>query len=306
MIVKRKYESSLPGPEYTIHELLELGVVVVDKHRGPTSSQVTAYVRDLFNAKKAGHGGTLDPGVSGVLPVLLNRASRLAKYLLEAGKEYVAYVKFHSEVDERRLLKTLKLFTGPIYQKPPVRSAVSRRLRIKRVYDFKLIEFYGREALIWRSVESGTYIRKLVRDIGLYMGVNAHMAELRRVRAGPFREEEALNVLELRCLKEKYEETGDEKYIRIAVRPPEEAVRHLPKIYVTDAAAVRVSHGSPLFAPGVVAFTEDLKKNSYAAMLTAKGRLIGIVLSLVDAEELKSMEKGEVAKPRTILRVIEE
>jgi len=301
LIVRREYRSSLPGPEYSIEELLEYGVVVVDKHRGPTSSQVTAYVRDLFKAKKAGHGGTLDPNVSGVLPVLLNRASRLSKYLLEAGKEYVAYVKFHSPVDERTLLKALRLFTGPIYQKPPVRSAVSRRLRIRHVYEFELIEFTGREALIRRSVESGTYIRKLVHDIGLYIGVMAHMAELRRIRAGPFREEEALNVLELRCLKEKYDETGEEKYLRLAIRPPEDAVRHLPKIYVTDPAARSISHGGKLFAPGVVAFTDDLKKGSYVALMTAKGRLIAIGISLVSAEELKEMKKGEVARPKTVL-----
>jgi len=169
-----------------IEKLLDYGIINVDKPKGPTSHQVSAYVQQILNIKKSGHSGTLDPKVTGVLPVALSRATRVVQAILPAGKEYVVLMQLHKPVAEGKLMNTLKNFQGKIKQMPPLKSAIKRRLRERTIYYLDVLEIDGQDVLFKVGSQAGTYIRKLVHDIGQDLDVGAHMAELRRTKAGPF------------------------------------------------------------------------------------------------------------------------
>ncbi|RLF91520.1 RNA-guided pseudouridylation complex pseudouridine synthase subunit Cbf5, partial [Thermococci archaeon] len=169
-----------PPDKRPIELHMQFGVINLDKPPGPTSHEVVAWIKKLFNLEKAGHGGTLDPKVSGVLPVALEKATRVVQALLPAGKEYVALMHLHGDVPEDKIIRVMKEFEGEIIQRPPLRSAVKRRLRTRKVYYIEILEIEGRDVLFRVGVEAGTYIRSLIHHIGLALGVGAHMAELRR------------------------------------------------------------------------------------------------------------------------------
>ena len=177
--------------ERSIAERIRLGVAIVDKPGGPTSHQVSAWVRDMFGVPKAGHSGTLDPRVTGVLPVALADATRAVEAVLEGDKEYVGVMQLHQDVDERRVRSMMARFVGEIYQIPPIRSAVKREQRTRHVYDLEPLEVDGRNVLFRVRCESGTYIRTLCADIGDALGVGANMVDLRRTRAATFGEADA-------------------------------------------------------------------------------------------------------------------
>src|SRR5207253_3243649 len=131
----------------TIQERIRLGVAIVDKPAGPTSHQVSAWVRDMFSVPKAGHSGALDPRVTGVLPVALADAARAVEAVLAGDKEYVGVFQLHQDVDPRRVRSMMARFVGEIYQVPPVRSAVKREQRTRRVFELEPLEIDGRDVL---------------------------------------------------------------------------------------------------------------------------------------------------------------
>src|SRR5207247_170862 len=126
--------------ERGIREHLRLGVVNLDKPAGPTSHQVVAWLKKAIDVDKAGHGGTLDPQVTGVLPIAILEATRVIRTLLEAPKEYVAVLETHRATKPERIRAVLKEFVGPIYQVPPLKSAVKRELRVRRIYALDVME----------------------------------------------------------------------------------------------------------------------------------------------------------------------
>jgi len=132
-----RYEGIRAGPygkrpeERTVEELLKSSVVLIDKPSGPTSHQVSAWVKRILGADNTGHSGTLDPHVTGVLPVAVGRATKALEVLLPYGKEYVGVMRFHSRVGRKEVEEVFREFTGKIYQTPPVRAAVKRALRSK-------------------------------------------------------------------------------------------------------------------------------------------------------------------------------
>ena len=130
----------LPPEERNLQQKLKRGVVVVDKVPGPTSHEVVAWVKKLMDLDHVGHGGTLDPKVTGVLPVTVEASTKCVQALLDSGKEYVTIMRTHEDVEEKKLLPILKEFEGEIFQRPPLRSAVSRRLRTRYIYR---IEYLG-------------------------------------------------------------------------------------------------------------------------------------------------------------------
>jgi tRNA U55 pseudouridine synthase TruB len=151
-----------PPGKRSIPELLELGIINLDKPANPTSHEVTAWVKQILGINKAGHGGTLDPAVTGCLPVALDRATRALQVLLPAGKEYICIMKLHTPVSQNKLLSVLETFRGKIYQTPPLRSNVKRRLRVRKIYALKLCEYDNSQLTLLRiRCEAGTYIRKL-------------------------------------------------------------------------------------------------------------------------------------------------
>ena len=255
-------------------QLLDYGIVNIDKPEGPTSHQVADYAKRIIGAKKAGHSGTLDPGVTGVLPVAMGRATRIVQLLLTAGKEYVAVMHVHDAVPEQQLRATLRRFEGRIEQLPPVRSAVKRALRVRSVYHLEVLEIAERDVLFTASVEAGTYIRKLIHDIGRELRCGAHMADLRRTRAGPFTEESLVTLQDFADAVHYFRDGNDKMLLR-CMQPVERAVEHLPKVWVLDAAVETLCHGSDLFLPGISAFHSGIVAGHTVALMTLKEELIG-------------------------------
>lgn len=286
-----------PPGERTISEHIHKGVANVDKPAGPTSHQVTSWVKDIFDLKKAGHSGTLDPKVTGVLPVALGDATKTLQALLLAGKTYVTLMKLHSDTTNSQIKKVLASFNGEIYQRPPLKSAVKRELRVRTIYSIKYLERDQDYVLYTVDCEAGTYIRKLCHDIGLVLGVGAHMQELRRTRAGPYGED---TLVTLHDLRDAWEER-DEEALRRLVQPMETAVQHLPKIWVRDSAVSAVCHGAALAAPGVARATADVGEGSLTGLFTLRGELVGLARSQADAKEIVSMKKGQVASLERIV-----
>lgn len=225
--------------------LLRRGVVNVDKPSGPTSHQVAAWVRDITGVTKAGHTGTLDPGVTGCLPVLLGRSARIADLFRGDPKTYVFVLQLHG--DAAGVEEVFTEFTGEILQRPPVKSGVKRRVRRRVIHDLELLERDGRRVLGRVECEAGTYIRKLCHDVGLALGVGAHMQELRRIASGLFGVEDAVY---LQDLVDAVERGGDE--VRGVVDPIENYLDQYPRVRVKDSAVDALAHGAPLYRPGVL------------------------------------------------------
>ncbi|MDR3206615.1 MAG: RNA-guided pseudouridylation complex pseudouridine synthase subunit Cbf5, partial [Candidatus Methanoplasma sp.] len=182
----------------SLGELLEAGVIVLDKPSGPTSHQATAWARDALCADRIGHGGTLDPYVSGVLPLCLGKAVRLTDIVLSSDKEYICLMKLHADAPEAKVRKILSTFCGKIYQTPPVRSAVKRQMRIRTVKELEILEVKGRDVLFRVSCDAGTYVRSICFDAGEALGCGASMTELRRTRSGRMTEKDAATLQDLK------------------------------------------------------------------------------------------------------------
>ncbi|OIO66795.1 RNA-guided pseudouridylation complex pseudouridine synthase subunit Cbf5 [Candidatus Woesearchaeota archaeon CG_4_10_14_0_2_um_filter_57_5] len=288
-----------PVPERSVEQLLDFGIVVIDKPSGPTSHQVSAYVQQILHIRKSGHSGTLDPQVTGVLPVALGRATRTLGCLLSAGKEYVALMHLHAPVKESSVKKVFHTFTGTITQLPPVRSSVKRQSRQRKVYAMEILEFHGQDVLFRADVQAGTYIRKLIHDMGQRLGCGAHMAELRRTRAGPFFERQAIPLHDLADAF-YYWKQGNDKAIRRFILPGEDCVSQLPKLWVHDGAVDAVCHGSPLAMPGIERFEDTIMAGDTIALMSLKGELIGLARAEQDASHFKE-EHGIAAKSSAVL-----
>lgn len=282
-----------PPDKRPIEMHMQFGVINLDKPPGPTSHEVVAWVKRLLNLQKAGHGGTLDPKVTGVLPVALERATRVVQALLPAGKEYVALMHLHGDVPEDKIRAVMKEFEGEIIQRPPLRSAVKRRLRTRKVYYIEILEIDGKDVLFRVGVEAGTYIRSLIHHIGLALGVGAHMAELRRTRSGPFKEDETLITLhDLIDAYHFWKEDGIEEYFRKAIQPMEKAVEHLPKVWIRDSAVAAVTHGADLAVPGIVKLHKGIKHGDLVAIMTLKDELVALGKAKMNTQEMLTKTKG--------------
>ena len=290
-----------PPAERTLEEHLRLGVVNLDKPAGPTSHQVVAWLKLALRVDKAGHGGTLDPQVTGVLPVAILDATRVVRTLLEAPKEYVCVVETHRPVKPERLREVLDEFVGPIYQVPPLKSAVKRELRVRTIYRMHVMEATERLALFRVSCEAGTYIRKLCSDVGTLLGPGAHMRDLRRSVTGPFHESDAVTMHDVRDAYEHFAETKDDSWLRKVVQPVENLVGHLPRIVVRDSAVDALCHGADLALPGVVEVEKGLVPDDLAAVFTLKGELVCVSRAKMDAKSATERDGGILAKTERVV-----
>ena len=205
------------------------GILVVDKGRGATSFDVVAIARRRLGVRRIGHAGTLDPDATGVLPILVGEATKLAPYLVDQDKEYLATVRFGVTTDTHdvsgrvlseapvddlttaRLEEACRAFVGRIKQVPPMYSAVHHQGR--RLYELARagieVERAPREVTIERlelvlraadridfrvACSKGTYVRVLAADVGRALETRAHLERLRRTRVGAFRVEDATAV----------------------------------------------------------------------------------------------------------------
>ena len=290
--------SERPATEY-----IRYGVINLDKPAGPTSHEVAAWTKKIMHLTRIGHGGTLDPKVTGVLPVTLEDSTKIVQALLHSGKEYVCVMKLHGDAEETRIRKILGEFQDKIYQRPPLRASVKRQLRTRRIYYIDFFEMDGRNVLFKVGCEGGTYIRKLCYDIGEILGVGAHMQELRRTRAGPFVENSSDKVTlhEVAYWFAEWEEKEDEKLLRKIIQPMETALALTPKIVVRDSAVDALCHGASLTAPGILSSETGIQKDSMIAVLTLKGEAVALAKALVSTEEILDLRHGTVA---TLQRVV--
>jgi H/ACA ribonucleoprotein complex subunit 4 len=229
----------------SIKELLEFGIINIDKPSGPTSFDVSDFIRKTLGLRKTSHFGTLDPKVTGVLPIALNRACKLTGFFLGEDKEYVGIMRIHEDISEEDLKKTMKNFIGKIKQLPPVKSRVKRQEREREVKSFEILEKVEKDILFRTEVQGGTYIRKLIHDLGIALGVGAHMLELRRIRAGIFKEDDekypSITIYELeKAMK-------DEEELRKSIIPGEVISQIYPIVQIREESAERILRGQPIY-----------------------------------------------------------
>ena len=282
--------------ERPIEEHISKGVINLDKPSGPSSHEVDSWVKRILHVNKTGHGGTLDPKVTGVLPIGIDSATRVSQLLLPAGKEYVCLMTMHKEMPEDQIYEIFDQFTGKIYQTPPVKSAVKRELRVRTIYYATIYEIKGKDVLFRIGCEAGTYIRTLCHDIGEALGCGAHMAELRRTRAGPFNErnDDLVNLHDLTDAYHFWVEDGDESYLRNAIKPMEVAAEHLPQIFIKDSAVEAICQGAKLAAGGISMLSKGIKRRDLVAIKSLKGELVASGIALASTEEIMNADSGLV------------
>ncbi|WP_434530405.1 RNA-guided pseudouridylation complex pseudouridine synthase subunit Cbf5 [Haloarcula sp. NS06] len=239
-----------PPDERDLDSLRSFGVVNLDKPPGPSAHQVAAWIRDATGQDRVAHGGTLDPKVTGCLPVLLGDAARMAQVFDNAIKEYVTVLELHDQAPAD-IADIVAEFETDIYQKPPRKSAVKRQLRSRRIHSLDILEQGERRLLLRVRCASGTYIRKLCHDIGLAAGTGAHMGDLRRTATGTF-DDASLSTMHELVDALAFAADGDETQLREIIQPAERALSHLPRVTIAPSAAREVAEGAPVYAPGVI------------------------------------------------------
>ncbi|MFA6710264.1 MAG: RNA-guided pseudouridylation complex pseudouridine synthase subunit Cbf5 [Candidatus Methanomethylophilaceae archaeon] len=277
----------------TVGELLSAGVIALDKPSGPTSHQVTAWAKKVLHMDKIGHGGTLDPYVSGVLPLCLGKAVRLTDIVLSSDKEYICLMTLHHDRPEARIREVINTFIGKIYQIPPVRSSVKRQMRIRNIESIDVLEIEGRKILFKVSCDAGTYIRTLCTDIGDALGCGANMVELRRSRSGIMDEAKAATLHDITDAYVFWQQNGREQWLRSIVMPMEVLVDPLPKIIVKASAVDAVCHGADLNIQGIHMLDDDIRKNALVALMTARGELIALGKMAMSSSKIMATEQGK-------------
>ena len=282
-----------PGSR-SIEELIERGILVLDKPSGPTSHQVTEWVKDILNVDKAGHSGTLDPKVTGVLVIALEKSTKTMPVLNGLDKEYVSILRLHGDAKEEKLSNVLDNFRGEIKQIPPKKSAVKRQERTREIKELEVLDRDGRDVLLRINCEAGTYIRKLAHDMGEELGFGAHMKELRRTAVGPFNEDEAIK---LQTLKDDYVFFKDDENenIREDVLPVETVAEVSKCVTLKDTATEALCNGADLGVGGVSAVERGINKGEKISILTGKGELVAIAEAKLSSEEIIEKNKGKAA-----------
>jgi H/ACA ribonucleoprotein complex subunit 4 len=286
----------IPEERRPLSYYMNYGIINLDKPSGPTSHEVVTWVKKILQLDKTGHGGTLDPGVTGVLPVALGEATKITSALLSAGKEYICIIKFHDDIEPEKVKGLLHTFTTDIWQRPPIKSAVARVLRIRRIYYMEIIETQGRYTLFRVGCEAGTYIRKLCFDIGEVALCGANMAELRRSRAGLFKEDTLVTLQDIHDAYYISTEEGDDSFLFNIIQPMEKAVEHMKKIVVRDTAVDAICHGANLAANGVLRLHKEIEKGDRVALMTQKGELIAFGITFFSSLKILKLKSGFVAK----------
>jgi tRNA pseudouridine55 synthase len=286
------------------------GIFVIDKGDGLTSHDVVARVRRLTHQKRVGHAGTLDPAATGVLPMLLGQATRVAEYLSESGKAYRALIRFGVEtttydregevtrlapaaaIDWLRLAQieaALPAFLGEQDQLPPIYSAIKRggrplyalaRAGEDVVVEPRRVRIDALRVVAWQAPDltldvecgKGTYIRSLAHDLGQRLGPGAHLAALRRTRSGPFTLDQAITL-------EQLEQALATEAWRDLLFAADEALLDWRALILSPASEMRLRNGQPL-RPHLQPLSqrargaEELPARAYSA----DGRFLGIVL----------------------------
>ena len=285
-----------------IKQLLDYGLISLDKPPGPTSHEVVAWVKRILEIDKAGHSGTLDPSVTGLLPIGLGEGTKALGVLLFGPKEYYALARLHATVSSDKLRSIIQEFTGEIYQRPPQRSAVKREVRIRTIYEFDAMEENGRLILMRILCQAGTYIRKIIYDIGEVLGYGATMAELRRTQVSNLNENDGLVRLhELADAYNIWKESGKEDKLRKMVKPIETSLQTIKSVIIRDTAVDALCHGAQLAIPGMLKIPRHLEKNDFVGIYTLKGEVVGLAEAVMSTHEIVEADKGLAFNIRRII-----
>ena len=273
-----------------IESLLNYGLILIDKPAGPTSHEVVAWIKRILDIEKTGHSGTLDPGATGLLPIGLGEGTKALSVLLLGPKEYYALARIHSHISEERINSVIGEFVGDIYQRPPQRSSVKRATRVRTLFEFDKVEQNDRLVLMRILCQAGTYIRKIVYDIGEVLGPGATMVELRRTKVSNFSEsEEALTKLhDLADAYQLYKEKREDAKLRRLIKPIEHSLEGIRAVVIRDTAVDALCHGAQLAVPGVVAVPANLKPDELVGVYTLKGEIVGLAQAALTTTEIES------------------
>jgi len=280
-------------------------VINLDKPANPSSHEVVSWIKRILRVEKTGHSGTLDPKVTGCLIVCIDRATRLVKAQQSAGKEYVGVVRLHGAVESvAKLGRAIETLTGAVFQRPPLISAVKRQLRIRTIYEYKLIEFDPERNLgvFWVSCEAGTYIRTLCVHLGLLVGTGGHMQELRRVRSGVLSENEHMVTMhDVLDAQHVYDSTKNEEYLRRVVRPLEILLTNFKRVVVKDSAVNAITYGAKLMIPGLLRYADNINVGDEVVMMTTKGEAIAVGIAQMTTSVMATCDHGVVAKIKRVI-----
>ena len=290
-----------------LKDYLRYGVINLDKPANPSSHEVVAWIKRILRVEKTGHSGTLDPKVTGCLLVCIDRATRLVKSQQGAGKEYVAVARLHSDLGDNPVSKVrrgVELLTGALFQRPPLISAVKRQLRIRTIYESKLLEYDEKRRLgvFWVKCEAGTYIRTLCVHLGYILGVGGNMQELRRVRSGVMGEEDNMvtmhDVLDAQWV---YDNSRDESYLRRIVQPLESLLVNHKRLVVKDSAINSVCYGAVLMIPGLLRFEDGIEVNEELVIMTTKGEAVALGIAEMNTAVMATCDHGRVARIKRVV-----
>ncbi|CAD7682971.1 unnamed protein product [Nyctereutes procyonoides] len=288
-----------------IGDYIRTGFINLDKPSNPSSHEVVAWIRRILRVEKTGHSGTLDPKVTGCLIVCIERATRLVKSQQSAGKEYVGIVRLHNAIEGgTQLSRALETLTGALFQRPPLIAAVKRQLRVRTIYESKMIEYdpERRLGIFWVSCEAGTYIRTLCVHLGLLLGVGGQMQELRRVRSGVMSEKDHMvtmhDVLDAQWL---YDNHKDESYLRRVVYPLEKLLTSHKRLVMKDSAVNAICYGAKIMLPGVLRYEDGIEVNEEIVVITTKGEAICMAIALMTTAVISTCDHGIVAKIKRVI-----
>ncbi|KAL3537206.1 hypothetical protein ACH5RR_000572 [Cinchona calisaya] len=286
-------------------EYIRYGIMNLDKPGNPSSHEVVAWIKRILRVEKTGHSGTLDPKVTGNLIVCIDRATRLVKSQQGAGKEYVCIARLHSPVpDVTKVARALETLTGAVFQRPPLISAVKRQLRIRTIYESKLLEYDSNRHLVvfWISCEAGTYVRTMCVHLGLLLGVGGHMQELRRVRSGILGEKDNMvtmhDVMDAQWVYDNYR---DESYLRRVIMPLEVLLTSYKRLVVKDSAVNAICYGAKLMIPGLLRFENDIEVGEEVVLMTTKGEAIALGIAEMTTAVMATCDHGVVAKIKRVV-----
>ncbi len=270
----------------------ENSVIIVNKPPGHTSHEITTFVKKITGASRAGHAGTLDPDVSGVLPVALGKATKLLRYIAGKDKTYVGIVKFKKIMTKDEVEALFKQFTGELTQTPPKISAVRKVPRKRTVYTLKLIELDGHFALFETRVDAGTYIRTLCEGMGKVCG-GARMEELRRTAVGKIKESETHTMDEITDAMWLVKNRNLDDELQKLLKTPESLI-DLPKAFIKESALASIKSGAQVMIPAIEKIG-DADQSKPVAVYCGK-QFVGVGTMLIAAREISNKHRGPAIK----------
>merc|ERR1712020_149658 len=279
------------------------GFINVDKPANPSSHEVVAWIKRILRVEKTGHSGTLDPKVTGCLVVCIDRATRLVKSQQSAGKEYVCIYRLHDSIPQKRVAQELEKLKGALFQRPPLISAVKRQLRVRTVYESKLLEHDEERnmGIFWVSVESGFYARTICVHLGLMLGCGGQMQELRRPRAGIMTGKESSTMHDILDAQWMYDNHKDESYLRRVIRPLEALLTKHKRIIMKDSAVNAICYGAKILLPGVLRYEDGIEFGEEIVVCTTKGEAICLGIAQMTTATMASCDHGIVAKIKRVV-----